>query len=515
MTIRLLATTTLLLAAGAIAQPANLKDIELRGATVLDATSVAALKAQYVGRSVDVEDLAEILRKVNELYQDQGYVTSGATLPDQTMVDGKLVINAVESSLGAINVNGEGRIADGNIIAALRRDNPGPLNVNALKASFGRLERARHIRNLRGQLVPAGAQGKSALNLTVTEAPDTFDLSVAVNNYRSPSVGSEQVVLGAVHSNLTGHGDVLGLSLNKTEGVDGGSVNYDFPLTRLNLRARVTYSRGDSVVVEVPFDDIDLASTIDVGGIALTYTFRDTATGSLSADLGYEQKTSKTSLLGRRFDFSQGSVNGASDAAIVHAALTWQMRSADQAFSARAGYRRGIDAAGATILPGNLPDGEFDLWLAQVQFVRRITRDSGSGWIFSTRLQAQHTSDVLQAFERFAVGGHDSVRGFRENRVLRDRGFEWRTGLEIPIFTGESSGTFSITPFVDFGKGTNSEPRRNEEQSVDISSAGLGFKWTGGGFELQAEWASALSGDQVGGDTLQDDGIHLGVSYVY
>jgi hemolysin activation/secretion protein len=149
---------------------------------------------------------------------------------------------------------------------------------------------------------------------------------VLANNYRSPSVGSEQGQVFLRHINLTGHSDVLSAGYNKTDGMDSGSLSYSFPITRLQTRVNLFYSAGDTVVVEAPFDLIDLESETDTAGIRFDVTILNNISDSLTLDLGLETKESETRLLGLPYDFSPGSTGGLSKSTVASLGVQYQRR---------------------------------------------------------------------------------------------------------------------------------------------------------------------------------------------
>jgi hemolysin activation/secretion protein len=338
---------------------------------------------------------------------------------------------------------------------------------------------------------------------------------VLANNYRSPSVGSEQGQVFLRHINLTGHSDVLSAGYNKTDGMDSGSLSYSFPITRLQTRVNLFYSAGDTVVVEAPFDLIDLESETDTAGIRFDVTILNNISDSLTLDLGLETKESETRLLGLPYDFSPGSTGGLSKSTVASLGIQYQRRTTSNALSARLAYRKGLDALNATILPGNLPDGEFDMWQLQASYVLLIPLEKYS-WTWSTRFNYQHSNDILQAFERFPLGGHGSVRGYRENQVLRDKAWELRTQIDFPLYKNfDANSSVTVFPFFDAGQGKNAQPIPNVVDSVSLRSIGLGVRWDYGGFKFLLEWASRLSEKRKQANELQDDGIHIGASYEF
>jgi hemolysin activation/secretion protein len=485
--------------------------IKVDGITALTGQEVSAVLDAYQGGEIEAEQIAAIINQLNSLYREKGFLNSGVMFPAQTKSE-LVRLQAVEGELDKINVTTEGRLSLSHVERLIRAEVGLPLNINDLQGAFNRLERDDAIEAVKGRLIPGSDGTKSVLNLEVVEA-DAFSIAVKANNYRSPSVGAEQFQIALAHINLTGHSDELSFGLNHTEGLDSGSIYYSFPVHALRSRIAVFYSKGDTIVVEAPFDAIELESETDTTGFSIKTAFIDSLTRALSLQLGLEQKQSTTSLFGMPFDFTQGSLDGASNAAIVSASLAFEHRSRQQAFSGRVSWRHGLDALDATILPNGLPDGQFDLMQLQLSYVRLFAR-AAHDWTLSLSFNSQFTSDTLQAFERLPLGGHQSIRGFRENQVLRDEAWEFRAQLDIPIYQ-EGESRFVIFPFYDAGEGKNAIEQSNVRQSVSLSSVGIGMHYQFEGFSFLLEWASRLEEEQKQDDTLQDDGLHVGVSYVF
>ena len=115
----------------------------------------------------------------------------------------------------------------------------------------------------------------------------------------------------------------------------------------------------------------------------------------------------------------------------------------------------------------------------------------------------------ISTIERFPVGGHLSVRGYRENQIVRDQGVV--TSLEVrvpvPILEGRI-GAIQLAPFVDYGYASN---RRNPTPDPDdLASVGIGLRWALGPAEAELYWGHGLVGVDTSGD-LQDDGVQFRV----
>lgn len=478
--------------------------IRVDGASALLREEIAAVLAPHRDKPVPAETVVAVINRLNTLYRDKGYVNSGVRFA-QLDLDGTVILEAVEGKLSSVELQPGSRFPSKHIEKRVRHRLGVPFNVNELKDVFGELERDPAIKAVRGELKPGNAPGEANLALEVVDEK-ARTLSLSINNYRSPSIGSTQAELEWSHINLTGRSDALYIGLRQTEGLSGGSISYSSPLFASRTHITLAANKGDALVVEAPFDAIDIESDTDTLSLSLLHHWLDTKLGTGTARLGIEKKTSQTSLLGIPFDFTAGSVNGESRASILTAGVSYQWRGARQSLALGLTLRKGLDMWRATQLPGSQPDGDFSLLLLQASLVRLVAVGA-TGVTLNLRATMQTTDDSLQAFERYALGGRTSVRGFRENQVLRDSAWELRSQVEIP-WRG-----LNLYPFIDVGEATNSRRELNVRRTIGLSSFGLGVRYQRGPFTLSLEAARRLEEKSTPGSSLQDDGIHVGVRY--
>jgi hemolysin activation/secretion protein len=487
--------------------------IEINGASVFEPSTLLSQSGLASGAVIYVEDVLAAVDRITQQYVDAGYVTSGAYLPQQDLADGVLRIEVKEGQLTSILTSSDGRLKSASIERLLNIPRNKPLHLGDLQQAISRLERSELIETVRGELKPGKSKGESILALQVNEA-DVFSVELAANNYRSPSVGEEQGEISLHHGNLTGYGDALSLSAQQTDGVDAYSVRYAVPVNALRSKLAVFYAKGETLVVEEPFDAIALESETDTSGLHWLTTWRESVSSQLSTTVGFEKKESLTSLLGLPFDFSPGSVNGLSEASVISAALEFSRRGQRDGWIIRVGYRSGSDD---TNHRANDEDGDFSLLRVQGRYLRQLGAGLERPWQLALMFTVQESSDTLPAFERFALGGHGSVRGYRENQLLKDSGELLSASLSFPIGSDGGGRDFVLTGslFADYGRGENSAVRLNVDQTGSLASVGLGVEAQLRGLTVRAEYAHQLKERESLGDSLQDDGIHIGVRYVF
>ena len=198
-------------------------------------------------------------------------------------------------------------------------------------------------------------------------------------------------------------------------------------------------------------------------------------------------------------------------------AQEWVYRTQNQVLAARSRFSVGVDALGATINPAGEPDGQFFAWLGQFQWVRLLG-------ILDTQLifrsAVQLAAESLLAPEQIAVGGRYSVRGYRENTLVRDNAFLASLEGRLPLVRNVRWADFlELAPFVDYGRAWNTDLPTLDPK--DIWSVGVGLRWgltisepaptyfvpLRAYFEIY--WGHPLRDVPTVGGDLQDDGIHL------
>jgi hemolysin activation/secretion protein len=182
-------------------------------------------------------------------------------------------------------------------------------------------------------------------------------------------------------------------------------------------------------------------------------------------------------------------------------------------FMLRAGLRSGSDDNGQG---SAADDGDFSLYQVQTQWIRRLNRDPlQPAWLLNFNLNYQETSDTLPAFERIGLGGHGTVRGFRENRWLKDSGMTASLMLSAPLLAAGSQNGIAVRAmlFYDYGRGENSVAALNVDTEVSLRSAGFGLTADYQKLKFRIERALRLNKKNKLGNALQDSGIHVGVTY--
>jgi hemolysin activation/secretion protein len=443
------------------------------GNTAFSDAQLAELAAPWTGRQVDSADLEALRVAVTRLYVDAGYVNSGALIPDQRPADGMVEIQIVEGRLAEIQIEGNRHFRSGYLRRRLALAAGPPLEVGSVEERLQILQQDPRIRRLDAELGPGPRRGEAELRVRVEEERP-YRLWLELSNHESPSVGAERGRLEARHENLTGNGDRLSALYSRSDGYQEIRARYELPITPYDTLLAFWYDRGDADVVEEPFDELDVESESRSYGIGLHQPVLRSLHTTLTLGLDAELRRSETFLLGHPFSFAPGVQDGVSKVTVLRGFQEWIYRDSVQVLALRSQLSLGLDALGATTNPAPLPDGQFLAWLGQLQWARRLP-----WWGIESllRFDVQLSTRPLLPLEQFAVGGPRSVRGYRENQLVRDTGADASFELRLPLWRDDTGRPIvQLAPFVDYGR---SQYRKRDlaPRSETLWGVGVGLRF--------------------------------------
>jgi hemolysin activation/secretion protein len=496
------------------------RDIRVVGSTAFSPDQLASVTSPYVNRELSAEDLEELRRALTLLYVNRGYVNSGAILPDQTLADGVVTYRIIEGALSGIEVEGNRWFRSRYFKDRLSLAGKQPLDVNALQRQLQILLEDPRIQRLSANVKPGVRPGEALLDLMVEEQ-FPLKLWLEVDNYQTPAVGAERGIVTLAHQNLTGNGDILTLRYGKSSGLDPLlDFRYAIPVTPVDTTVSFQYRKNTFAVVEEPFKELEIESESEIFTLGVRQPLYRTPATEFALELIGERLSHNTSLLGEPFTLTPGARNGESIVSALRAALELVHRSQNQVVAARSRFSVGIDALGSTIHERGLPDSRFFAWLGQFQWVRRVgisdVRQLADAQLI-LRSDVQIADDSLLTLEQIAVGGRYSVRGYRENTIVRDNAVVASLEARIPLVQNVPWADYlQLAPFFDYGRAWQSKDRTEEPRY--ISSIGIGLRWAvtlrsavpvRPSFEVY--WGHPLQDVKISGPggNAQDHGVHF------
>jgi hemolysin activation/secretion protein len=479
--------------------------IEVKGNTVLEKEIQQAI-APLENRELTFEDLICLRSQITQLYITNGYITSGAFLPNnQDLSSGIVQIQVVEGKLEDIEITGLQRLEPGYARSRLKLGATQPLKQQNLDRALKLLQLDPLIARVNAELTAGSTPGQSILIVNLTEAP-AFHAGISTDNYRSPSIGSYQGSIFLSHDNVFGFGERLSAAHSLTEGLDIGEFNYTVPWNALNGTFTLSYSNSNSDIVEEDFRDFDISSKTENFSVSLRQPVLREPDSEFALGLALDLRRSQTFLQGEPFSFSVGTENGEAKVSVIRFFQDWVDRTPKRVLAIRSQFSFGIGAFDATI-NNTGTDGRFFSWLGQFQWVQQLSPRA----LLVTRLDTQLTADSLLPIEQFGIGGIGSVRGYRQNQMVTDNGVFGSLEVRLPLTSDPS--VLQLTPFFEAGTGWNNSEATDPDPST-LVSLGLGLRWLiTSGLDLRLDYGIALTDVGDRGDSLQENGFYFSLRY--
>ena len=488
-----------------------LKKVHLRGNTVFSAAQLAPIIERYVGREVNADDLRQLRQELTVFYLDKGYINSGAILPKQAVDNGELTVDIIEGRLGQLTIEGLHWLRESYVRQRLAPNaSERVLNIKEIQTNLQLLQQNPLIQRIHAQLLPSLQAGKANLSANIEEQRPYF-ATFGTSNNGVPSVGAERFEFWGGHRDLLGFGDALTGNVLQSAGQNQYGIAYDLPFSRWDTSLQVHYSYSEANVVEKPFDQLNIFNRSEAIAIGISQPVWRTLENQFTLGLSAEHRHSAAFLSDQTFQFSRGSNKGVSNVSVLRFSQEWVNHSQEHIIALRSVANWGLGLFDATLHKNPaLPDSEYFFWLGQAQWIQRLGQ---TGLELHLQTNAQLASDALLSVEQYALGGMNSVRGYRKNQSVRDSGFASSVELRIPVLEKQlGNRVLQLAPFFDVGRSWSASNAGGAGQT--LTSVGIGVQLDPNKYwHLECYWALPLNSVQTTGTDLQDVGVHFAINF--
>ncbi len=491
---------------------------EFEGNTAFSNQDLAKITAPFINRPITFTELLQVETAVTKKYTEAGYINSGAVIAaGQTLSPTNAVvkIQIIEGGIEEIRISGTKRLQPNYVRSRLKLATARPLNQKRLLEALQVLQLDPLIQTISADLSAGSRPELGVLAVTVQESK-TFKTEFFADNNRAPSVGSFRRGIRVNQSNLFGFGDGLAFEYANTSGSNALNLSYKIPVNARN--GTVTVSGGVSLtnVIEKPFDRLNISGNSYSVDVSFRQPIIQTPKTEFALGITASRQESSNKFLGTTaffgpgFKLSPGSDNnGITRISALRLFQDWTRRGSEDVFSVRSQFNAGFGVLDATI-NNTPPDGRFFDWRGQAQYVRLLARDT----LFVFRSDLQLSPGALVPVEQFALGGQQSVRGYRQDALLTDNGVSASAEVRFPILRVKSiKGLLQIVPFVDFGLGWNSGGSADPSPNT-LVGAGVGLQWQmGNSLNARFDWGIPLTDIRSDKKSLQEQGLYFSINY--
>jgi len=414
---------------------------------LLDAATLQAIGAGYVGRQVGLDDLNALVAEVNAAYEANGISTARAFLREQALGAGKVEVTLVEGKLGKLQVTGTGKVPERFVNRRVHQQEGQVVRTDILRDDIVYLNRTSDVQ-VRGLLRPGQAPGQTDIVL-MTETPDRGNWGVFVDNAGVETTGRERYGVQGQFWGLAGVNDLLAGSVAYSRGGLEGRISYSGIINKRNGRLGVNVSRNQINIIDGAYRDLDITGESTNYGLDYTQPWLANQHWLLSTVVGISRSNSTSDIA----DFRVSEINST----IATIGVNTGYRNDGKDWSFYQGVSR--VRTDETLAMGR----SFTTANGNTAWTQRI---GASSFMYRAQLGWQFSSgDFLPSSNLFQVGGIGSVRGYVRGALSGVRGYFGSVELHRPYRQAHD-----VYLFFDHG-----DVRGDFPKTASISSVGVGL----------------------------------------
>jgi hemolysin activation/secretion protein len=485
---------------------------EFEGNTAFSDADLAAIVMPFTRRPITFAELLQVEALITKRYTEDGFINSGAVIESKQVLDPKaavIKVRILEGSLEEIRIIGTKRLNPSYVRSRLKSATAQPLNQNRILKALQVLQLDPLFQSISADLSAGSRPELGVLTIKVVEAK-TFDAELFADNGRTPSVGSFRRGVRINKRNLSGIGDRILLEYANTNGSNAFDLGYTVPINARNGTISLLGGVNSTQIIEAPFDSIDITGNSYFIDLSYRQPLIQTPSKELAVGLTASRQVFQTKLLGENFKLSPGAdENGKTRTFALRLFQDWTQRSSRDVFAMRSQFNFGLGAFDATI-NNQPPDSRFFSWRGQAQYVRLVAPQT----LLVLRSDVQLSPGALVPTEQFALGGQQSVRGYRQDQLLTDNGIFASAEVRFPILRVERiKSVLQIAPFIDFGMGWNRSGNLTPDRNT-LVGVGVGLQWQmGDRLTTRFDWGIPLINVDSEKRTLQEQGLYFSITY--
>ena len=442
-----------------------IKQIILVDNTLLDEDEQSALFSSYTNRCNTLDEINNLVTKMNNLYMEKSYITTRAYIKAQKLSTGILTIHIMEGKIEEVI---EKNVSTGLVVGDIVDEHFHLREIETYIEQLNRLQSKKVTMDVN----PGTKVGYSKILLKGEDVAFPINGFIGTDNYSYGDFKKFQINGSLEWENPLGMQDILKVNLNmtnkqeKTNNSIGNGASYGLPIR--------------SAYIEVGFFKFDYSNLVDglnkqylSEGNSLEYYLKadynlfHTKYQRGRFDITYTHKKNENFLDEIQLDTTSNQFD------VIRASYTHELVFPTWSVSAMVGYQKSFNGSYVNSEETNASDLLFDKVLFSLNGNVKLLEGNFPLTFFSS-LYGQYGTEGMIASEQIGIGGPYSVRGF-ENKDQLSSNFGFYIRNE---FTSAYSFTnkISIQPYVGIDYGWADENEYSNGGTIAGAALGARFR---------------------------------------
>ena len=466
--------------------------IKFENISLISENTLERLKKPYLHKCNTIADLKNLVKKVNNIYIKNAYITSRAYIKPQDLNSGVFVISAIEGKIEDIK--------DENVNTKLIFFSPQnkPLNLRYLETGIEQLNRLESFKTTMS-VNPSKQVGYSVITMHREQISHPYHFDIGVNNYGSVKSGKYQWSASLSYEDPLNLNDKITIGYNSTSKQDkenksrGLNISYAIPIAKDYIKFTYSQFRYKQIVNGLNKDYLSSGKSKSYK-IEIEHKLFHNTTQRGTVNYSLERKRNDNYLEGVYLDTSSSKLT------IFKLSYTHKITHKKFQGYATLTYHQGLPWFGAKAPTNTSP--KFKKLTLDISATKNFYPKSFVPITYNFSFHGQYARKNILGSEQIGVGGIYSVRGFKNSGQLSGNiGFYARN--ELSFLFQKKWG--SITPYIalDFGVVKHNE----NSYGGRIVGGALGVRTKIKGFSLEMFYTKALSDSNKNKKSKVDDEI--------
>jgi len=237
-----------------------IENIQVSPSQILTEEEIKEILDDYTKTNIAIEQLKEIVDRINKLYLEKGFVTARAYLPEQTIENETIKIELIEGKVGDVSIEGNKWTRSSYISKRLNLKKGELFNISDLEQSLVLFNRYNDGVQLNGTLLPGQSQlGTTDINVKVKERIP-FRVTALMDNAGRTTIGKIRGGLMLQDESLFGFRDKLTIGAYASRYSVTPFADYSIPVNKKDGRVGFSFSSSNSKIGYGPYRDFNIRS---------------------------------------------------------------------------------------------------------------------------------------------------------------------------------------------------------------------------------------------------------------
>lgn len=487
----------------------EIKIIEVKGNTILSKNKIENLKKKYVGKRGG-KNVINFVKELENLYLEKGYITTRVKIDieNSNFEAGKIQCIVIEGYIENIVMNGESN--NSKIFASFPTKEKEVLNIKDLDQGIDNLNSI-SANNAKLDILAGENLGGSIIDIK-NETSKKISAAVNYNNLGQKSTGEERIKLALTIEDFLGINDSFTGSYQRKLGRNkkyNDNENFSFYY-------RIPFKYWEFSIIK---DQSEYKNTITGLGQSykstgisknMNYSLRRVIhrneVGKTTLGLTLTNKETKNYIDDEKLILSSRKLS------VLKLDIGHQRRLFNGMFFGEIAYYEGLKRFGAErddweYKDSTSPKAQFQKYTMDINWYKPF-KINNQNFSYRFSFSGQYSDDILYSSEKMSIGDDTTVRGFKENSIMGDKGIYIRNELAYNY-------NF-LEPFIAFDIGRVKDVTKDEyyeKYGTELSGASIGVRVYFKYFTASITYSKPLTAPRYIDKNKQE--IYITLSYLF